>query len=404
MGIRVKGARENNLKSVDVEFGSGLTVVTGVSGSGKTSLVFETLYHEARRRFEEVFQFGSVDQRLAPAQVDSITGIGPAVAVGQNLLNRNPNSTLATASGLHPFIRLLFARFGSRVCPSCGASISVLSEDEIVAQIVHTNKENKVRISVPLVKNSIGSHNSLLRLLEKEFEDALIVDNKRYSGEKLDPKKQHNITLILGELEKRTPRQVVREKVQQVREIGSTVINTQTKKDTMSYSTTQVCSNCGEWFTDLQPKDFHNPMSQRAASVSWMGYNIAKVQRLDVDKAYELFKDSPLSLQSERLSQEIIKRLEALRKVGLGYINLDRPSPSLSRGESQRVRLAFSLTSSLEDVLHVLDEPTIGQHLMDVSRLISVLNSFNLGIDLSAIGTFSTSSSFNFSIKELTLP
>ena len=370
MGIRVKGARENNLKSVDVEFGPGLTVVTGVSGSGKTSLVFETLYHEARRRFEEVFQFGSIGQRLAPAQVDSITGIGPAVAVGQNLLNRNPNSTLATASGLHPFLRLLFTRFGSRVCPSCGASISVLSEDEIVAQIVHSNKEGNVRISVPLVRDSIGSHSSLLKLLEKEFGDAIRVDNKRYSGEKLDPKKQHNITLILEELEKETPRQSIRENVQQARALGSTVITTQIGKDTLSYSTAQVCSNCGEWFTELQPKDFHKPMSQTASSVTWMGYNIDKVQRLDVDNAYELFKDSPLSLQSERLSQEIIKRLEALRKVGLGYINLDRPSPSLSRGESQRVRLAVSLTSSLEDVLHVLDEPTIGQHPWDVARLV----------------------------------
>ena len=117
MGIKVKGAKENNLKSVDVEFEPGLTVVTGVSGSGKSSLVFETLYHEARRRFEEVFQFGSISQRLAPAKVDSITGLGPAVAVGQNLLNRNPNSTLASASGLHPFLRLLYARFWIKDLP-----------------------------------------------------------------------------------------------------------------------------------------------------------------------------------------------------------------------------------------------------------------------------------------------
>ena len=116
MGIRVKGARENNLKSVDIEFKPGLTVVTGVSGSGKTSLVFETIYQEARRRFEEVFAFGNMSQRLSPAKVDSILGLGPAVAVGQNLLNRNPNSTLATASGLHPFLRLLYARFGTKAC------------------------------------------------------------------------------------------------------------------------------------------------------------------------------------------------------------------------------------------------------------------------------------------------
>jgi len=370
MGIRVKGARENNLKSVDLEIGPGLTVVTGVSGSGKTSLVFETLYHEARRRFEEVFQFGSVGQRLAPAQVDSITGIGPAVAVGQNLLNRNPNSTLATASGLHPFLRLLFARFGTRVCPRCGASISVLSEDEIVSQIVHTNRDSAVRISIPLVRDAVGSHNSLLTLLEKEFGDTLIVDNLDYTGGRLDPKQKHNITLVLGELEKESPRHHIREKVQQARALGSTVITIKTEKDTQSFSTAMVCSNCGEWFKELEPKDFHNPMSQIAASVTWMDYNIDDIQRLDVDTTHEVFKESPLKVQSERLYQEILKRLEALRKVGLGYINLNRPSPSLSRGESQRVRLAVSLTSSLEDVLHVLDEPTIGQHPNDVTKLV----------------------------------
>ena len=129
MKIQVKGSKEYNLKNVDVSFGDGLTVVTGVSGSGKTSLVFDTLYHEARRRFQEVFAFGSPGSRLSPAKVESITGMGPAVAVGQNLLNRNPNSTLASASGLHPFLRLLFARFGQRHCKKCGTPLSLLSED-----------------------------------------------------------------------------------------------------------------------------------------------------------------------------------------------------------------------------------------------------------------------------------
>ena len=81
MKIRVKGARENNLKDVDVDFGDGLTVVTGVSGSGKTSLIFETLYHESRRRFQEVYEFGRASQRFSPPDVDEITGLGPAVAV-----------------------------------------------------------------------------------------------------------------------------------------------------------------------------------------------------------------------------------------------------------------------------------------------------------------------------------
>src|SRR5512136_1311634 len=122
MHIQVQGAAEHNLKDVDATFGDGLTVVTGVSGSGKTSLVFDTLYHEARRRFQEIFAPGSSHVQMPPAAVRAIAGLGPAIAVGQNLLNRNPHSTLATASGLHPFLRLLYARFGQRACPRCGAA------------------------------------------------------------------------------------------------------------------------------------------------------------------------------------------------------------------------------------------------------------------------------------------
>ncbi len=99
MPISIRGAWEHNLQHVDAEFGDGLTVVTGVSGSGKTSLVFDTVYHEASRRSLEVYSLGSAALRLAPARLDAATGLGPAVAVGQNLLNRNPLSTLATAAG-----------------------------------------------------------------------------------------------------------------------------------------------------------------------------------------------------------------------------------------------------------------------------------------------------------------
>ena len=127
MDIRIRGAREHNLKNIDIEFGGGLTVVTGVSGSGKTSLVFDTLYHEARRRFLDVYLYGRGGQRLAPARVEQITGLGSTIAMGQNLLNRNPNSILATAAGLHPFLRLLYTNFGERHCIHCGEPVSLLS-------------------------------------------------------------------------------------------------------------------------------------------------------------------------------------------------------------------------------------------------------------------------------------
>ena len=136
MNIQIRGAREHNLQGVDVAIGDGLTVITGVSGSGKTSLAFDTLYHEARRRFLDVFSLHRQACACPLPTSTAISGLGPAIAVGQNLLNRNPNSTLATASGLHPFLRLLYTNFGERHCPHCGAGLAVLSPDEIVERLV----------------------------------------------------------------------------------------------------------------------------------------------------------------------------------------------------------------------------------------------------------------------------
>ena len=124
MNVRIRGASEHNLKNIDVEIDDGLTVVTGVSGSGKSSLVFDTLYHEAHRRFVSIYSIGFRSQ-LTPAEVGSIDGLGPAIAVGQNLMNLNPNSTVATASGLHPFLRLFYANFEKRICSSCGQELTV---------------------------------------------------------------------------------------------------------------------------------------------------------------------------------------------------------------------------------------------------------------------------------------
>jgi excinuclease UvrABC ATPase subunit len=127
MPIRIKGVAQ--LRGVEVEIGAGLTVITGVSGSGKTSLAFDTLYHEARRRFQDVFSLGSVATRLAPANVEEITGLGPAVAVGQNLLNRNPASTLLLLHQGCIFPAPVLSSFGERLCRDCAPPLALYSED-----------------------------------------------------------------------------------------------------------------------------------------------------------------------------------------------------------------------------------------------------------------------------------
>lgn len=387
MPISIRGAREHNLRNISLDIEPGLTVVTGVSGSGKTSLVFDTLYHEARRRFLDIYAIGSATNRLSPANVDAITGLGPAVAVGQNLLNRNPNSTLATAAGLHPFLRLLFAHFGERTCPTCGERLFVYSEDELVDRLGALVKQHPVSISVPLLNRSQGSHRTLLELLMGQFPaEAILIDGAAWQGQALDPQVFHNIEVTLQEIDSAFLPQDLRKLVQEAAGLGSTAVKAYTGEAVRVLAMAPVCVGCGRWFGDLRPVHFNatcpqcagkgcpvclgSGMEPQAAFVRLGGLRFTELLALEVDQAFLSLSRMDLPSQAERLQIEIERRLSALQKVGLGYISLNRPAPTLSRGEAQRVRLALTLISRLEDMLHILDEPTIGQHPADVKRLL----------------------------------
>lgn len=390
MNILIRGASENNLQGIDVEFGDNLTVVTGVSGSGKTSLVFDTLYHEARRRYLEIFSLSSAGLRLSPSAVRSISGLGPAVAVGQNLLNRNPLSTLATASGLHPLLRLLYANFGERHCPRCGSGVVLLTEDEIVERLAAIVNQSDVTVFAPLVRGVQGSHRTLLDLLASEFGTiSLLVDGRPWRRHELNPMKDHDIDVEIAHLAGTISTGRIREVVQTIMALGTHAVNIRSGNQELILSHAPVCTKCGTWFDDLEPVHFHTPCSQckgdgcercdhtglfpQAAAVRWHGLQLPNLLEHSVEDVGTLFSEADLPSTATRLQVEIIRRLEALHRVGLGYITLDRPSPTLSRGEAQRVRLAVVLTSRLEDMLHVLDEPTIGQHPADVSKLLGAL-------------------------------
>ncbi|MHA2355386.1 MAG: hypothetical protein ACXADC_09445 [Candidatus Thorarchaeota archaeon] len=387
MDIKIRRARENNLKDVSVDIGDGLTVVTGISGSGKTSLVFDTMYHEARRRFLDVFNSARSTVRLAPAKVDSITGIGPTVAVGQNLLNRNPLSTLASASGIHPFLRLLFTRFGTRFCAQCGAPISRMSEDEIIERIGKVARNKPFTLVAPLVRGITGSHATLLKLLGDEFgNNALIVDGNTWNGKALPASRNHDIAVVVGSFTGKAARRQIRESVTMAAALGANTIAVQLEDKEFGFSRTGECSQCGKWIDELEPKHFgmkciecdgagceacgNTGMHPEAASVKWEEHKFNELLELTAEEVRLIFKKASLPSSASRLKAEIVGRLEALLKVGLSYIQLNRPSPSLSRGESQRVRLAISLTNRLEDVVHVLDEPTIGQSASDIEKIL----------------------------------
>ena len=204
--IIIKGARENNLKNVDVEIPRDkLVVMTGLSGSGKSSLAFDTIYAEGQRRYVESLSSYArmfLGQMEKP-DVDYIDGLSPAISIDQKTTSKNPRSTVGTVTEIYDYLRLLWARVGTPHCPKCGREIRQQTIDQIVDQVMELPEGSKIQVLAPVVRARKGEH-------AKVFEDArrsgyvrVRVDGNIYdlSEEiKLEKNKKHNIEIIVDRL------------------------------------------------------------------------------------------------------------------------------------------------------------------------------------------------------------
>jgi excinuclease ABC subunit A len=358
VGIRVGGASEHNLRDVDAGFGDGITAVVGVSGSGKSSLVFDTLYHESRRRFLETLSLGSPALRMRPARVRDIQGLSPAVAVAQNAANRNPHSTVATATGIHPFLRVLYARFAQRHCPACGEAATTASLDTQVAVLRELVAAAPVEVWAPLVRGAEGSHRRLLDQLRRHHPDETIdVDGRRWTGAALDPDRPHEIAVRVGVAEPGAGAGQLRGLLGAVAALGTPYVTFRAGGTSRTLSRAPLCPRCGGRLPVARPQDFHGG---DVAGYRLAGRSLAELLRLDVRAMLGALDAADLPPPAGQALDQVRRRLRALDALGLGYLSLDRASPTLSRGEAQRVRLAVILAADVEDLLHVVDEPTIG--------------------------------------------
>ncbi|MGD9202000.1 MAG: ATP-binding cassette domain-containing protein, partial [Chitinispirillia bacterium] len=392
MNLKMQGVREHNLKNINVEFFDGLTAVTGVSGSGKSSLIFDTLYKEAKRRFNEVFH-PSCDTFLEqPVNMEKISGLIPTIALGQNLINRNPNSIVASAVGIHVLLRILFSRFGTRFCGKCGYSLQKRSKEELSAIIKNCTIPFCLKSAV--IRNVKGSHKTLISELSGLHENRrymILKDGRAISKtEVLNPDIGHTIEILLYEFQHIPTEKTINSVFSEIDRMGLSSLIIETCHDVQEFSLINSCIQCQTWFPEISTSHFSAPcplcggknkktcreclgtgLHPLSIGVKWEGFTLSEILEKTIAECRRIFSSlKNLRGYPRRILNEIFIRLEAMDNLGLGYISLDRQSPTLSRGEAQRLRLSVALISKLEDVLHVLDEPAIGQHPSDVAALI----------------------------------
>ena len=515
--IRIRGANTHNLKQVDVDIPRDqLIVVTGVSGSGKSSLAFDTIFAEGRRQFIEsqsVYTRQFISQ-LPRADVESIEGLPPTLAIDQNPGQSNPRSTVGTITEIYDYLRVLMARCGEVRCHQCERPIRQQSLEQIRDRLMGLPEGTKLMVMAPMVRDRRGAHAAVLEKIRTERLVRVRVDGEVLDIEsvpELSPSSNHSIEAV-------TDRIIIREGVESrlfeslelaVRLAdGVCLISHQEKKSNpewtdTTYSTQYACPTCNVSYAEIEPRSFsfNSPhgacetcsgvgvlegfdidrVLDKTSSLSggavkcwsalparsrnkqlaelapllkqlkqdvetplarwngetlerlWTGTQknkvgivtllqkalatatdpdrlqlleslrssvncvackgtrlkplansvflgdlaIASVTALPIDEAIEFFQaiefPERLAEVAKPLMKEILGRLSFLEKVGVGYLSLDRRGSSLSGGEHQRVRLATAIGTGLTNVCFVLDEPSIGLHSRDNSRLIAAI-------------------------------
>lgn len=415
--IKIVGARAHNLKNVSIEIPKGkLTVITGLSGSGKSSLAFDTIYAEGQRRYVESLssyarQFLGVMEK---PDVDYIEGLSPAISIDQKTAVRSPRSTVGTMSEIYDYLRLLYAKVGLVHCPQCGQEVGKERRESHVKTRTGSKRLVTTHVHVcpncshefPEVTMSSFSFNSPsgacptcqglgVRLV---IDPELVFPNRRLTlaegairpwsritshanwyikalkaassqhGIALDKPitsltdKQIVIILYGDKAEDGQFEGVIPNLERRYRETDSDYIRTEIEK----YMVERVCETCHG--SRLRPE---------ILAITLNNKSIAKITAMTIEQADVFFEKLELPETESKIGNQVLReirnRLDYLIQVGLAYLTLNRNADTLAGGEAQRIRLATQLGSALTGVLYILDEPSIGLHSRDQANLIETL-------------------------------
>jgi excinuclease ABC subunit A len=435
--IVVKGARTHNLKNITVEMPRNkMIAITGLSGSGKSSLAFDTIFAEGQRRYVESLSSYARQflRQFQKPDVDEITGLSPAISIDQKSRSNNPRSTVATITEIYDYLRILFARVGKPHCLVCEREIHRITKEEILEGVLkqvtaHSRSSKKVmgvelndakvRLYAPVVVGRKGEYYQLLYdLLGKGYTKVKVDGEVKNLREQivLDKNKKHNIDILVDEIflsefinkaQVSNAKERLSEALEKSVEEANGLIKIEFPGEEKLMSTKFMCPYDGFSYPEIEPRlfSFNSPygacpdcnglgteflfsddpckkckgarLRDEALYVKIDGKNIVDTVSLSIQDAKNYFEGVKLSDTEREIAKVVLKEIEArlqfMLNVGIEYLTLDRRAHTLSGGEAQRIRLASQLGSGLVGALYVLDEPTIGLHQRDNDRLIKTL-------------------------------
>ena len=287
--IRIRGAAENNLKNLDVDIPRNeLVVLTGLSGSGKSSLAFETIYAEGQRRYMESLSSYARQflGQMEKPNVESIEGLPPAISIDQKSTNRNPRSTVGTVTEIYDYFRLLYARIGIPHCPKCGREISRQSVDQMVDKIMELPERTKIQLLAPVVRGRKGRHEKVLEHAKKSGYVRVQVDGSLYELTeeiKLDKNIKHNIEIVVDRLVvKEGIQKRLTDSIESVLDLSDGLLMVDTMDgNILSFSQSFSCPDCEISMEEIEPRSFsfNNPFGA-CPSCYGLGYKMEFAEEL----------------------------------------------------------------------------------------------------------------------------
>jgi excinuclease ABC subunit A len=420
--IIIKGAREHNLKNIDVTIPRDrLVVITGLSGSGKSSLAFDTIYAEGQRRYVESLSAYARQflEQMGKPDVDSIEGLSPAISIEQKSTSHNPRSTVGTVTEIYDYLRLLFARVGRPSCFQCGEEITAQTVQQMVDAIGLLPEGSKFQVLAPIVRGRKGEYRKeLLDMRRAGYVRARVDGQLVELGEDitLDKQKKHTIEIVVDRLVMKPGEALTRrlaDSVETSLKLAGGLVAVLTDSGKVSlYSEKLACIRCGVSYPEITPRifSFNSPhgacpacdgigyamtsgcpededltllepcevckgarLRPESLSVKVAKQSIAEVTHLSVRAAADFFGSLKFTerelMIAQRILKEIRERLGFLVNVGLDYLTLDRAAATLSGGEGQRIRLATQIGSGLVGVLYQRDNRRLLQTLLRLRDL-----------------------------------